>query len=170
MVTSHVSFRAIADLITIDAVLDKIRELHRVLQAVDSTSTRIGVAALNVHSGEGGMFGQEEINIISPAIKKAKAEGYDVIGPIPADSLFPRALKGDFIGIICMYHDQANIGRKILGLKQPGVTIYLGMPIPVFTVPHGTAYDIAWKGSAKHEMLSRAVLMAAAMSSKKKNK
>jgi 4-hydroxy-L-threonine phosphate dehydrogenase PdxA len=163
MVTYHVPFRAIADLITVEAVLEKIRGLHTVMQAARVDPLRIGVAALNVHSGEGGMFGREEIDVIGPAITKANAEGYAVVGPVPADSLFLKALQGDYAGLVCMYHDQANIGRKILGREQPGVTIYMGMPTPVFTVPHGTAYDIAWKGVARHAMLTRAVTMAAAI-------
>jgi len=162
-VTFHVPFRAIADLITVDAVLEKIRGLHRVMQVAKVSPLRIGVAALNVHSGEGGLFGREEIDVIGPALRKANAEGYAVVGPVPADSLFLNALQGDYGGLVCMYHDQANIGRKILGREQPGVTLYMGMPTPVVTVPHGTAYDIAWKGVANHAMLARAVMMAAAM-------
>jgi len=162
-VTFHVPFRAIADLITVEAVIEKIRGLHRVMQAAKVTPLRIGVAGLNVHSGEGGMFGREEIDVIGPAIRKANAEGYAVTGPVPPDSLFPNALQGDYGGLVCMYHDQANIGRKILGRERPGVTLYMGMPTPVITVPHGTAYDIAWKGVAKHAMLARAITMAAAI-------
>jgi 4-hydroxythreonine-4-phosphate dehydrogenase len=162
-VTFHVPFRAIADLITVEAVLEKIRGLHRVMQAAKVNPLRIGVAALNVHSGEGGVFGREEIDVIEPAIRMANAEGYAVVGPVPPDSLFLNALQGDYAGLVCMYHDQANIGRKILGRERPGVTLYMGMPTPVVTVPHGTAYDIAWKGVAKHAMLTRAVTMAAAM-------
>jgi 4-hydroxy-L-threonine phosphate dehydrogenase PdxA len=162
-VTFHVPFRAIADLITVEAVLEKIRGLHRVLQAAKVTPLRIGVAGLNVHSGEGGMFGREEIDVIEPAIRKANDEGYAVTGPVPPDSLFSNALGGEYAGLVCMYHDQANIGRKILGRAQPGVTFYMGMPKPVVTVPHGTAYNIAWKGVAKHAMLSRAITMAAAV-------
>lgn len=162
-VTFHVPFRAIADLITVESLLEKIRGLHRVMRAAKVNQLRIGVAALNVHSGEGGLFGREEIDVIEPAIRMAKAEGYTVVGPVPADSLFLKALQGDYAGLVCMYHDQANIGRKILGRDQPGVTLYMGMPTPVVTVPHGTGYDIAWKGVAKHAMLARAIVMAAEM-------
>ena len=162
-VTFHVPFRAIPDLITKAAVLQKIRSLHRVMTAAKVSPAKIGVAALNVHAGEGGMFGREEIEVIGPAIQQAKAEGLEVVGPIPADSFFPLALRGDFQGMVFMYHDQANIGRKILGRDSPGVSLFLGMPVPVVTVPHGTAYDIAWKGVAKHAMLVRAITMAAAL-------
>ncbi|MBI2002592.1 MAG: 4-hydroxythreonine-4-phosphate dehydrogenase PdxA [candidate division NC10 bacterium] len=162
-VTFHVPFRQIPDLITVEAVLGKIRTLRQVMAAAKVSPLKIGVAALNVHAGEGGMFGREEIDVIRPAIETARAEGVDVVGPIPADSFFPMALRGDFRGLVFMYHDQANIGRKILGREQPGVSLFLGMPVPVATVPHGTAYDIAWKGVAKHAMIVRAITMAAAL-------
>ncbi len=162
-VTFHVPFRAIPDLITIEAVLHKIRLLHRVMSSAKVSPLKIGVVALNVHAGEGGMFGREEIDVIGPAIRQAKVEGFDVIGPIPPDSAFPIALREGFHGLVCMYHDQANIARKILGREQPGVSLFLGMPAPIGTVPHGTAYDIAWKGIARHAMIVRAITMAAAL-------
>ncbi len=165
-VTFHVAFRAIPDLITKEAVLSKIRSLDRVLTAAQVSPARIGVVALNVHCGEGGMFGREEIDIITPAIQQAKANGFNVAGPVPPDSAFPLALRGDYQGLVLMYHDQANIGRKIIGRDRPGVSLFLGMPVPVVTVPHGTAYDIAWKGVAKHNMLARAITMAAALAGK----
>jgi 4-hydroxythreonine-4-phosphate dehydrogenase len=165
-VTFHVAFRAIPDLITQGAVLAKIRTLDKVLRAAKVDPPKIGVVALNVHGGEGGMFGREEIDVIMPAIQQARAEGLDVSGPLPPDSAFPLALRGDFRGLVCMYHDQANIARKIIGRDQPGVSLFLGMPAPVVTVPHGTAYDIAWKGVAKHSMIVRAITMAAVLAGK----
>jgi len=165
-VTFHVAFRAIPDLITKEAVLAKVRSLDRVLKAAKVNPAKIGVVALNVHCGEGGMFGREEIDVITPAIQQAKAEGFNVAGPLPPDSAFPLALRGDYQGLVLMYHDQANIGRKIIGRDQPGVSLFLGMPAPVVTTPHGTAYDIAWKGIAKHTMLARAITMAAALAGK----
>ncbi|HSB71020.1 MAG TPA: 4-hydroxythreonine-4-phosphate dehydrogenase PdxA [Candidatus Methylomirabilis sp.] len=166
-VTFHVPFRQIADLITLEAVLHKIHTLHQVMRAAKVSPLRIGVAALNVHAGEGGMFGREEIDVIGPAIRQARSEGLDVVGPVPPDSFFPLALRGDFRGMVFMYHDQANIGRKILGRDQPGVSLFLGMPVPVGTVPHGTAYDIAWKGVAKHAMIVRAFVVTAALAASK---
>ena len=162
-VAFHVPFRQIPDLVTRETVLGKIRTLHQVMRAANVTPLKIGVAALNVHAGEGGMFGREELDAIGPAVQQAKAEGLDVVGPIPADSFFPLALRGDFKGMVFMYHDQANIGRKILGRESPGVSLFLGMPVPVATVPHGTAYDIAWQGVAKHAMIVRAITMAVSM-------
>ncbi len=166
-VTFHVAFRQIADLITVEAVRSKIHTLDRVMRAAKVSPVQIGVAALNVHAGEGGMFGREEIDVIAPAIQRARAEGLDVVGPISPDAFFPLALRGDFRGMVFMYHDQANIGRKILGREQPGVSLFLGMPTPVATVPHGTAYDIAWKGIAKHSMIVRALVMGAALAGMK---
>lgn len=166
-VTFHVPFRQIADLITIEAVLHKIRTLHQVMQAAKVSPLKIGVSALNVHAGEGGMFGREEIDVIRPAVEQARGEGIEVVGPVPPDSFFPLALRGDFRGMVFMYHDQANIGRKIIGRDQPGVSLFLGMPVPVGTVPHGTAYDIAWKGTAKHSMIVRAFVMTAALAGMK---
>jgi 4-hydroxy-L-threonine phosphate dehydrogenase PdxA len=165
-VTFHVAFRAIPDLITKTSVLAKIRSLDKVIKAAKVSPARIGVVALNVHCGEGGMFGREEIDVISPAIQQAKAEGFNVAGPVSPDSAFPLALRGDYQGLVLMYHDQANIGRKIIGRDQPGVSLFLGMPVPVVTTPHGTAYDIAWKGIAKHNMVARAITMAAALAGK----
>jgi len=165
-VTFHVAFRAIPDLITQDAVLGKVRTLHKVLEAAQVTPAKMGVVALNVHGGEGGMFGREELDVIKPAIEQAKREGYPVAGPLPPDSAFPLALRGDYQGLVLMYHDQANIGRKILGRDRPGVSLFLGLPVPVVTTPHGTAYDIAWKGIAKHDMLARAITMTAALAGK----
>ena len=168
MVAYHVSFRSIADLITKEAVEKKILALSDVMESAGVNPVRIGVAGLNVHSGEGGIFGMEEIEQIEPAIKASVETGVDVVGPVPPDSLFVKALQGQYSGLVCMYHDQANIGRKILGMNEPGVTLYMGMPVPVLTVPHGTAYDIAWKGDANAAMLKRAVLTAAAMVSGKR--
>ena len=163
MVTYHVPFRSIADMITEEAVLEKIHGLFRVMKLFGVSPIRIGVAGLNVHSGEGGIYGNEEIDKIIPAIEKAKAEGSFVVGPVPPDSLFLKALQGDYTGLVCMYHDQANIGRKILGRDNPGTTLYMGMEKPVLTVPHGTAYDIAWLGKANHTMLARAIKVASAI-------
>jgi 4-hydroxythreonine-4-phosphate dehydrogenase len=162
-VTFHVAFRDVPDLITKESVLAKIRSLDKVMKAAKVSPAKIGVVALNVHCGEGGMFGREEIDVITPAIRQAKAEGLDVAGPLPPDSAFPLALRGDYQGLVCMYHDQANIARKIIGRDQPGVSLFLGMPVPVVTTPHGTAYDIAWKGIARHSMLARVVTMTATL-------
>ncbi|HTU02105.1 MAG TPA: 4-hydroxythreonine-4-phosphate dehydrogenase PdxA [Candidatus Sulfotelmatobacter sp.] len=162
-VTFHVAFRQIADLITVEEILRKIRSLDAVMKAAKAEPRKIGVLALNVHAGEGGMFGREEIDVIGPAIQKAKQAGFDVKGPLSPDAAFPIALRGDYQGLVCMYHDQANIARKIIGRDKPGVSLFLGMGVPVGTVPHGTAYDIAWKGVAKHNQFVWAITMTASL-------
>lgn len=163
MVTYHVGLRAVPDLVTRKTVLDKIRGLYEVMNAAEVDPIRIAVAGLNPHSGEGGMFGTEEIDSITPALEDAKVQGLPAKGPVPPDSVFVNALDGQYNGVVSMYHDQANIARKILGRDQPGVTLYIGMPAPVLTVPHGTAFDIAWQGRARANMLIKATVTAAKM-------
>lgn len=159
-ITDHVAFRQVADLITTEAVLRKIRILHKVMTAARVSPVKIGVAALNPHGGEGGKYGREELEVIGPAIEKARADGMDVHGPIPADSFFPVAARDGLQGMVFMYHDQGNIGRKIQAWEKPGVSLYLGMPVPIVTPNHGTAYDIAWRGVAKPGMMAHAIQMA----------
>jgi len=132
------------------------------MQAAKVNPLRIGVAALNVHSGEGGLFGREEIEAIAPAIRMAEAEGYAVVGPVPADSLFLKALQGDYAGLVCMYTTKpTSAGRS--GPRATWCDPLYGDAHAGPYGPHGTAYDIAWKGVAREAMLARAVMMAAAI-------
>jgi 4-hydroxythreonine-4-phosphate dehydrogenase len=108
---------------------------------------RIAVAALNVHGGEGGLFGNEEQTAITPAIEEAQNLGIEVSGPFPADTIFIRAQNGEFDSIVGMYHDQINIGRKLIGILK-GTTLFMGLPVPCGTTAHGTAFDKAGKGVA----------------------
>jgi 4-hydroxythreonine-4-phosphate dehydrogenase len=147
-VTGHVPFRTIADLITRERVLDRIELLNSTLVGFGIERPRIAVAALNVHGGEGGLFGREEVDHIAPAIGAARARGIDAIGPVPADAVFVHARQGRYDGVVCMYHDQANLGRKLLATRR-GATIYHGLAAPGATTAHGTAFDIAWKGIAE---------------------
>jgi 4-hydroxythreonine-4-phosphate dehydrogenase len=146
-VAEHVPFRAIADLITRENVLAYIRGLHDMMQSAGHANPRIAVAALNVHGGEGGSIGTEEITEIAPAIAAARAQGIDALGPIPADTVFARALGGEFTGVVGMYHDQANIARKLQPMAER-VTLFAGLPVPCSTTAHGVAYDIAGRGVA----------------------
>jgi len=146
-VAEHVPFREIADLITQESVLWHIQQLAAVLARVRGAGARLAVAALNVHGGEGGTIGREEIDVLVPAIAAARAQGIDAAGPIPADSVFVRALAGEFAGVLAMYHDQANIARKLQPMAERA-TLFVGLPIPVGTTAHGTAYDIAGQGCA----------------------
>jgi 4-hydroxy-L-threonine phosphate dehydrogenase PdxA len=159
-VTSHVPIRHVADALTPPAIVDAIRLIASALMIAGRDNPRIAVAALNPHAGEGGAFGREEIDVIAPAVALAAAEGLDVVGPFPADTVFPRAKREGFDGIVTMFHDQGQIALKILGLGR-GVTMLAGLPVPMATPGHGTAYDIAGKGIANREGLSAAFRLVA---------
>jgi 4-hydroxythreonine-4-phosphate dehydrogenase len=122
---------------------------------------RIAVAALNPHAGDGGNFGREEIDVIEPAVKEAAAH-YAVTGPVPSDTVYVRALKGEFDAVLTMYHDQGQIAMKLIGFDR-GVTLIGGFPFIVATPAHGTAYDIAGKGVANPGATVRALQLAAGL-------
>jgi 4-hydroxythreonine-4-phosphate dehydrogenase len=163
-VTSHIPFRDIADSIKKDRVLKHIHLMDRTLKRVGFADPRIAVAALNVHGGEGGLIGREEIEEIEPAIEAAKKVNIKVQGPFPADTVFARALSGEFNGVVCMYHDQANIARK-LQPRRKGATIFMGLPVICGTTAHGTAFDIAGKGIADPGSLQDALRYTGFLSS-----
>jgi 4-hydroxythreonine-4-phosphate dehydrogenase len=146
-VTGHITFRKIADGIKKDRILNCIRLLDVALKKIDTGSPKIAVAALNVHGGEGGLFGHEEMEEIGPAIEAAQKENINAQGPFPADTVFVTAMSQKFDGVVCMYHDQANIARKLLATRT-GVTLFMGLPVPCATTAHGTAFDIAGRGVA----------------------
>ncbi len=142
LVTTHVPLRQVPCLITKETILSKLKLIDKTLKR-----PRVAVAALNPHAGEGGLFGDEEELIISPAIEKATKIGINVKGPFPSDTVFNRAINGEFDVVLCMYHDQGLIPIKLLGFGE-SVNITLGLPIVRTSVDHGTAYDIAGKGIA----------------------
>lgn len=146
-VTSHVPVSEIADGISAGRVLETIELLNRVVTQTRTSAPRLAVCALNPHAGEGGKFGREEIDDIAPAIEVARARGIDVEGPFPCDTLFARAVGGDYDGVVTMYHDQGQIAMKLLGFDQ-GVTVHGGLPIPIATPAHGTAHNIVGTGTA----------------------
>jgi len=159
-VTSHVALRKAIDLITPQRIADVVQLAHRTLHDMGHSSPRIAVAALNPHGGENGLFGDEEIRIIRPAVDKLRATGIGVTGPVPADTLFLRAKRGEFDGVVMMYHDQGQIATKLLGFSK-GVTVTAGMDT-VFTTPaHGTAFDIVGQGKADPGGLEYALRLAA---------
>jgi 4-hydroxythreonine-4-phosphate dehydrogenase len=123
---------------------------------------RLALAALNPHAGENGHCGREEIDVIIPAIEKARSEGIDASGPFPSDILFIKAFAGEFDGVVTMYHDQGQIALKLKGFDE-GITIAGGFEAPIATCAHGTAYDIAGKGVAKTAALENAVRMTCRM-------
>lgn len=143
-IADHVSFKEIANKITKENVLFHIKAIDRSMQQYGFERPKIAVAALNVHGGEDGLFGDEEMKTIRPAILEARKLGIESYGPYPADTIFLRAQKGEFNAIVGMYHDQINIGRKLIGWKK-GTSIMMGLPVPCGTTSHGTAFDIAGK-------------------------
>ena len=161
-VTSHVPLRAVADLITEDAVLDAARLAHETLRAGGKPHPRIAVAGLNPHGGDGGVFGREEIEVIAPAVARAQAEQIAASGPYPADTVFVRARDGAFDAVVTMYHDQGQIAMKLMGFER-GITILAGLPVPITTPAHGSAFDIAGTGTAKVDALRQAYLTACRM-------
>jgi len=144
-VTSHVSIAHVAELITIQNEIDAIELLHKVLRDSGIEHPRLGVAALNPHAGEKGLFGREEIDVIAPAVEQAAASGIDVKGPFPSDTIF--LARENFDGIVTQYHDQGQIAVKLLGFEG-GVTVQGGLPVVIATPAHGTAFDIVGTGKA----------------------
>jgi 4-hydroxythreonine-4-phosphate dehydrogenase len=129
------------------------------MRAAGFDAPRIAVAGLNPHAGDGGNFGREEIDIIGPAVRQA-AGSHDVGGPIPSDTVYLRALKGEFDAVLTMYHDQGQIAMKLIGFDR-GVTLIGGFPFWIATPAHGTAYDIAGQGVANPGGTMRALQLAA---------
>lgn len=161
LVTIHIPLCKVSQSLTTNAILKKIRLTHDSLQErFDIKNPKIAVAGLNPHSGEESMFGNEEEDIIAPALRLAKEEDMDVTGPVPPDTVFYQAVNKCYDAVICMYHDQGLIPFKLIHFKD-GVNTTLGLPIIRTSVDHGTAYDIAWKGIADPSSLIEAIKMAA---------
>jgi 4-hydroxythreonine-4-phosphate dehydrogenase len=161
LVTTHCAFKDVPYNIDEDKVLKTITMTSGALKEdFNLKEPHIAVTSLNPHAGEGGLFGSEEIEIIIPAVKKAKDKGYNVTGPLPADTLYFKAASGQFDAVVNMYHDQGLIPLKLLHFSD-AVNITLGLPIIRTSVDHGTAYDIAGKGEANPNSLKAAIKMAA---------
>ena len=165
-IAEHVPLSKVPGLITRQSVLNAIELLHEALLFYGLKSPRIAVAALNPHAGEGGMVGREEIDQINPAIQAAKAKGIDVSGPIPADTVYVRAFKGQFDGVVNMYHDQANIALKMAGFGEI-VILFVRSPVIITTPSHGPAYGKAGKGTADPNNLRAAIEVAASLAQRK---
>ncbi|MBY0526115.1 MAG: 4-hydroxythreonine-4-phosphate dehydrogenase PdxA [Gemmataceae bacterium] len=166
-VTLHMALRDVFRNLTTEAVREKISLLDDLLPRLLARRPRLGVAALNPHASDGGLFGDEEETIIRPAVEAARATGIDVSGPWPADTLFVRSVRGEFDGIVAMYHDQGHIALKLLG-GTDAVNISAGLPIVRTSVAHGTAYDIAGKGIADARGMVTAVRVAAQLARSRK--
>ncbi len=161
-VTSHVPLKDVPSLLHPDRIVKAVKMLHTTLVWAGVTDPIIAVAALNPHGGEHGLFGDEEQTVIEPGIAKARAAGFPAVGPFPADTIFVRARRGEFHGVVTMYHDQGQIATKLLGFDR-GVTIMGGISLVITTPAHGTAFDIAGKGLASPEAFQAAVQLAAQM-------
>jgi 4-hydroxythreonine-4-phosphate dehydrogenase len=165
LVTIHVALRQAVDLITAERVLETLRITDAALRRAGVARPRIAVAGLNPHAGEGGLFGDEEIRHIAPAIAQARAQGLDASGPYAADTIFmrarhaPPAHPGEFDAVLAMTHDQGLIPVKYLGVEQ-GVNITLGLPLLRTSPDHGTAFDIAGQGVADPASMRAAIRMA----------
>ena len=161
-VTSHIPLKDVAGNLSKETIVAEIRLTVECLKRSGIERPRLLVAGLNPHAGDGGSFGMEEIEIIAPAVEAAVAEGLDASGPHPSDTVFLTALKGGYHAVLTMYHDQGQIAMKLMGFDR-GVTMLGGLPFPVCTPAHGTAYDIAGQGIANPRASEEAILLAARM-------
>lgn len=146
-VTSHIALRDVSGALTEKAICEAVLLLDKVLKKVGVDRPQIAVAALNPHAGDGGNFGDEEIHLITPAVNKLKAMQLCVDGPLPSDTIFLKARAGEVDGVVAMYHDQGQIALKLMGFDR-GVTVHGGLPYPITTPAHGSAFDIAGQGKA----------------------
>jgi 4-hydroxythreonine-4-phosphate dehydrogenase len=159
-VTVHVSLRKAIDMITEDRVRRIVGVAHSTMQRFGFANPRIAVAGLNPHAGENGMFGDEEIKAIIPAVAACREAGIDATGPWPPDTVFARAMAGHYDAVVSMYHDQGHIPIKLAGFSD-GVNVTAGLPIIRTSVDHGTAFDIAGKGIADEGSMVEAITLAA---------
>lgn len=160
LATIHVPLKSVPALITKDKVLKTIRLAMKACDLFGIKNPKIAVAGLNPHAGEAGIFGDEEIKKIIPAVEAAKKEGIPVSGPYPPDTIFHKTYKGEIDIIVCMYHDQGLIPLKMIAFEE-GVNVTVGLPFIRTSPDHGTAYDIAWKGVASPTSMIEAIKLAA---------
>ena len=164
-VTSHVPLKEVSSLLTREGIAEGIALLTRGLRTSGIAHPRVAVCGLNPHNGDNGAFGREEIDIIAPGVELARTQGYPADGPFPADTIFVRATRKDgkgYDGVLTMYHDQGQIAMKLMGFDR-GVTVPGGLPIPIATPAHGTAYDIAGRGVANMGAMRNAFALACKM-------
>jgi 4-hydroxy-L-threonine phosphate dehydrogenase PdxA len=161
-VTSHIPIKDISQNLTIDRIINSINLINKTIISSGIENPRIVVAALNPHGGEGGTCGREEIEVIEPAVEIAKQNGVNIFGPLPADTLFMKLFKGEYDAAVTMFHDQGQIAMKLKGFDN-GTTVMAGLPYPVTTCSHGTAFDVAGKGIANPGALESAYEVVAKM-------
>nr|WP_207782998.1 D-threonate 4-phosphate dehydrogenase [Pectobacterium polaris] len=158
-VSTHIALRKFLDTLNRDRVETVIDMADVFLKRVGFTHPRIAVAGVNPHAGENGLFGDEEIKIVSPSVEAMKAKGIDVYGPCPPDTVYLQAYEGQYDMVVAMYHDQGHIPLKLLGFYD-GVNITAGLPFIRTSADHGTAFDIAWTGKAKPESMAISIQLA----------
>lgn len=158
--TRHVSLRQACDLVTKDRIIDYVKRCKEVLETLGVKDGTMAIAGLNPHSGEHGLFGNEEVKEVFPAVEELQQQGYDVVGPIGADSVFHLALQGKYNSVLSLYHDQGHIATKTLDFERT-IAITGGMPILRTSVDHGTAFDIAGKNLASPVSMVEAIRLAA---------
>ncbi len=157
-VTSHVPMKDVAEMLNQERICQSIELAHNTLKMAGYDRPRIVVAAYNPHAGEGGLMGREEIDIINPAVMKMQERQINVSGPFPADTLWLKVRDGEYDVVVTMYHDQGQIAIKLLGFDE-GVSLLAGLPVPVTTPAHGTAFDIAGKNQANLTPARNAFMM-----------
>jgi 4-hydroxythreonine-4-phosphate dehydrogenase len=158
--TRHISLRKACDMVTKERIVDYVHRCLLALKTLGVEDGKMAIAGLNPHSGEHGLFGDEEVREVIPAVEQLQKDGYPVAGPIGADSVFHLALQGRFNSVLSLYHDQGHIATKTLDFEKT-ISITLGMPILRTSVDHGTALDIAGKGIASAVSMIEAILLAA---------
>ena len=163
-VTSHVPLKEVSHLLSSQKVFESIEMISNALKASGKTKPRLAVCGLNPHNGDNGNYGDEEIKIIAPGVELANQAGFPAEGPFPADTAFVRAIRkdGGYDGVVTMYHDQGQIAMKLMGFEK-GVTVHGGLPVPITTPAHGTAYDIAGKNLANPQAMFNAFDLACRM-------
>lgn len=163
--TRHVSLRQACDLVTRERLVDYIGRCAAALKMLGLENRSLAVAGLNPHNGEHGLFGDEEGRAVEPAIQICRAKGINVLGPVPADSVFSQALKGKYDAVLSLYHDQGHIATKTVDFEKT-ISLTIGMPFLRTSVDHGTAFDIAGKGIAGSVSMEEAIRLAAEYSTK----
>lgn len=157
--TRHLSLKDACEITTKERVYEYIERCTEALKRLGIENGKIAVAGLNPHSGEHGLFGSEEVDEIMPAIKKAQEEGFNVVGPVPADAVFHFALKGSFDAVLSLYHDQGHIATKMVDFERT-ISITNNMPFLRTSVDHGTAFDIAGTGKVSEVSMIEAIYLA----------
>ena len=160
--TTHYALKEACNYVTRENILARLRLTHDSFRNWGTEHPRIAVAALNPHGGESGLFGREEIEEITPAIEDARRLAIAAMGPFPADSVFNRAIAGEFDVVLAMYHDQGHIPVKVHGFEK-SISVALGLPFVRTSVDHGTAFDIAGKGIADSQSMVEAIKVAAGL-------